>query len=65
MEKVMILVKWVVEKGPEVIMALNGALVALIAVFALIPGNQPEKALQAVVDFISKFSRKPEKKDAE
>ena len=34
------------------------ALTALIAVFMLIPGDQPEKALQKVVDFLAKFSRK-------
>jgi len=38
--------------------ALSAVLVAAIAVASLIPGNQPEKSLQAVVDFLSKFSRK-------
>lgn len=33
---------------------LNG----LIAVFLLIPGEQPEKFLQQMLDLISKFSRK-------
>lgn len=30
---------------------------ALIGVFMLIPGEQPEKFLQGVVDFLKKFSR--------
>lgn len=37
-----------------VVMILN----ALIAVSLLIPGEQPEKALQKVVDLLSKYSRK-------
>lgn len=43
--------------GPYVA-ALNGLLLALIAVCALIPGEQPEKALQGLVDLISKLSKK-------
>jgi uncharacterized membrane protein len=38
--------------------ALSAVLVAAIAVASLVPGDQPEKALQAVVDVISRFSRK-------
>lgn len=37
-----------------VVMILN----SLIAVCLLIPGEQPEKALQKVVDWLSKYSRK-------
>lgn len=39
--------------------ALITMLTGIIAVALLIPGPQPEKALQAVVDFLEKFSRKP------
>lgn len=42
----------------EILGAVNGLLLALIAVFALIPGEQPEKALRAVAAIIGKFSRK-------
>lgn len=42
----------------EIIGALNGLMLALIAIFALIPGEQPEKTLRAIVAFIAKFSRK-------
>lgn len=38
--------------------ALSALLAALIAVFVLIPGEQPEKALQGVVDAIKKISLK-------
>lgn len=38
--------------------ALALFLVALIKLFALIPGDQPEKFLQKVVDFIAKYSNK-------
>ena len=44
------------------VFAWVGALVALlsavIAIASLIPGDEPEKTLQKVVDFLSKFSRK-------
>ena len=52
------LVMWVGVHGPEVVASLVAALSALIVLFALIPGDQPEKALQGVVDFIKKLSRK-------
>ena len=54
MEEVMV----VIGKLPEYVVAVNGVLVALIALFVLIPGEQPEKALQKVVDVIKKISRK-------
>lgn len=42
----------------EVIGAVTTILVGLIALFELIPGEQPEKTLRAVVNVIAKFSRK-------
>lgn len=38
--------------------ALTIVLNFLIAVFLLIPGEQPEKALRSAVDFLAKLSRK-------
>jgi uncharacterized membrane protein len=38
--------------------ALSAILVAAIAVASLIPGDEPEKTLQKIVDFLSKFSKK-------
>ena len=43
--------------GP-IVAALVGVCSALISLFLLIPGPQPEKALQGVVDFLAKFSKK-------
>lgn len=59
MEQVMHILQLIIEKGPAVLSAVVGVLTALIAVFMLIPGEQPEKALQGIVDFLAKFSRKP------
>jgi len=43
----------------EVILAgVVGVCLGLIAIFTVIPGEQPEKALQGFVDFIKKFSKK-------
>ena len=39
--------------------AISAVLVAAIAVAAMVPGDEPERSLQAVVDFISRFSKKP------
>jgi hypothetical protein len=38
--------------------ALTAVLSAVIGVASLIKGDEPEKTLQKVVDFLSKFSRK-------
>jgi len=38
--------------------ALSGVCTSLVVFFTLIPGEQPEKAIKAFADFISKFSRK-------
>jgi len=43
----------------SLITGLTGALTGIIAICMLIPGDQPEKFLQGIVDFISKFSSKP------
>lgn len=42
----------------EIIGAVSALLVALVAIFELIPGDQPEKALTTVVNILAKFSRK-------
>jgi hypothetical protein len=38
--------------------AATALLTAVIAVASLIPGDQPEKSLQSIVDVLSKFSKK-------
>lgn len=58
MEQVLALLQVLLEKGPVYIAALVAVLSALIGLFLLIPGEQPEKSLQAIVDFLAKFSAK-------
>jgi hypothetical protein len=58
MEQILALVQVIIEKGPVYIASIVAVLSALIALFLLIPGEQPEKALQAIVDFLAKFSAK-------
>lgn len=50
--------KFVAEHIPEIISAVVALLSGVIAICLLIPGEQPEKALQGVVDFLKKFSLK-------
>jgi len=42
----------------EIMGAVSGLLAALIVIFELVPGDQPEKTLRSVVNFLAKFSRK-------
>lgn len=58
MEKLIVLVSWIVSEGPTVLAAVIGVLTALIALFMLIPGEQPEKALKKAVEWLSKYSKK-------
>lgn len=54
MEQILVLIG----KLPEYLGLVSAVLVALIALFMVIPGDQPEKALQSVLDIIKKFSKK-------
>lgn len=38
--------------------AATALLTAVIAIASLIPGEEPEKTLRQIADFLSKFSRK-------
>ena len=58
MQVVYDIINWIVVNGPAFISAAVGVLTALIVLFALIPGEQPEKFLQGVVDWIKKYSAK-------
>lgn len=58
MEQALPAIQAIIEKLPLYIAALVGVLTALIGFFMLIPGEQPEKALQKVLDVLTKFSRK-------
>ena len=58
MQGVLDVINYLLSSGPAMLAAFAAALVAFIAFFQLIPGEQPEKFLQSVVDFIAKFSKK-------
>lgn len=58
MDQILVYVKWLLENGPMFITAVIAVLTALIALFLMVPGEQPEKALQGAIDFLSKFSKK-------
>ena len=49
---------WIVANYDIIIGAVVAILSGIIGIALLIPGEQPEKALQGVVDFLSKFSKK-------
>lgn len=59
MEFILNAVKYVAENYEKIISLATGLISAVIGICLLIPGDQPEKALQGIVDFLSKFSRKP------
>lgn len=58
MEKVLAILNWAFASGPNLVSAVVAVLTALVALFLMIPGEQPEKFLQGAVDFLSKFSKK-------
>lgn len=62
MDAVLGVIKWATENGPQMLAAINAVLGALILLALMIPGEQPEKFLQGIVDFLSKFSKKPAQK---
>ena len=57
-KQVMDLLAYLMNNGPAMLGAFVAVLSALIVLFQLVPGPQPEKFLQAVVDFLAKFSKK-------
>jgi len=42
----------------EILGAVSGLLAALIVIFELVPGEQPERTLRKVAAILEKFSRK-------
>lgn len=59
MDKLIEMGSWLVASGPQIVSAVVALLSGVIAIALLIPGEQPEKALQGAVDFLKKFSKKP------
>lgn len=58
MEKLSQVMVWAVEHYHEVASALVGILTGLIGIFMLVPGDEPERTLQKIVDVLAKFSKK-------
>lgn len=56
--QILSVVQWLAGHYVEIIAAVSAALTGMIAVALLIPGPQPEGYLQAIVDFLAKFSKK-------
>ncbi len=50
---------WIVQNLPQIITAVVSLLSAVIGICLLIPGPEPETTLQKIVDFLTKYSRKP------
>jgi hypothetical protein len=50
--------QWIIDNWQGLMGAVSALLVAAIAIAVLIPGDEPEKTLQKVVDFIAKLSNK-------
>lgn len=48
----------IIDKLPVYINLVLPLMAAIIAIALVIPGEQPEKFLQAAVDFLKKFSKK-------
>ena len=48
----------IIEKAPEILGYVTMVLTGLYGLFLLIPGEQPEKAIKAILDLTSKLSKK-------
>lgn len=51
-------VTWILAHYQEVLTGLSAVVGGLIAISLIVPGDQPEKALQGFADFLAKFSKK-------
>lgn len=58
MDKLLAVLAFVKLHGLEILGAVDVILGGLIAIALLVPGEQPEKALGGVKNFIAKFSKK-------
>lgn len=52
------IINFILDNGMEILGYVTSIFVLLLAISLRIPGEQPDKALQSVVDFLSKFSKK-------
>ncbi len=51
-------INWIIENGAALIAGIIGLFSAALAIALIIPGPQPDKFLQGIVDFLTQFSRK-------
>lgn len=51
-------IRFIMNNFQAIVNGIVGVLLALIALFMLFPGNEPENTLQKIVDFIKRFSLK-------
>jgi hypothetical protein len=58
MDKVLQIFNFIATNYQAIISALIGILSSIVAIALMIPGDQPEKTLQSIVDFLAKFSKK-------
>ena len=58
MEQLLPAIAWLGLHYQVIAAAIIGILSGVIAIALLIPGDQPEKSLQWIVDLLSKISRK-------
>lgn len=52
------IINFIVAHFSEIVAAVTGLFSAVIIICLMIPGDQPEKFLQSVVDVLEKFSKK-------
>lgn len=50
--------EWMMMFGPDVVAALVLILTGVAGIAMMIPGEEPEKTLKAVAEWLAKFSRK-------
>jgi hypothetical protein len=54
----MSVINFIIANFSQILVAIMALISAVIGICLLIPGEQPEKFLQSLLDFLSKFSRK-------
>ena len=58
MKEALVALKFFYSNGGEFFIGIQTILAGLIAVALLIPGPQPERFLQKILNFLEKFSKK-------
>jgi hypothetical protein len=58
-ESILNIGSFIVNNSRAIVGGVVAVLTGIIAICMVVPGDQPEKFLQGIVDFISKFSNKP------